>query len=93
MFGWISKFGSITALTARGLVELSCQDSNKCLLISVISPTALDSSEHDPVQPGLLGLLRLRPRQPLHADLGAVPPLDLRADHVRAVRLLHGFAW
>lgn len=51
---------------------------------------ALDPAQHHPVQPGVLGLLGVCAGEPVHADISAVPPLDLRTYYVCALRVLHG---
>lgn len=59
-------------------------------ILTLLIVSAMDALEHNLVQPGLLGLLRVGAGQSLHPHLRPVPPVDLRPHHVCAVWILHG---
>jgi hypothetical protein len=64
---------------------------SRAKLIIYLLVAALDAAEHHTLQPGLLRLLRVCARESVHAHLGSVPPMGLRAHHVCFIRIFHGF--
>lgn len=55
-------------------------------------PTAVESDQHYSIQSGVLGFHRIGAGQSVHNDRGHLPPVDIRPDVVRVLRVLHGTA-